>query len=415
MMSERMSVKEKNMEEQNPISLTPSPPSPRRPRFSVWRVLIGVLSLGVAWLAVWPAPTDQLWMLAIGVTEWGFILALVALTPLLPGWRRSRSGRIGAALGLLAALLALSPLPRAWLVARQLPTELESAFGAVNVKSGPDALPRSAPLVMTDLVRGVSSPPVSPSSVVYVTRDQPLQLDLYQPPEPHTAAPGVIVIHGGSWQHYDSTQLAPLNRYLAARGYIVASINYRLSPASIFPAARDDVQAAVTYLKTNASLFGLDAQRLVLLGRSAGGQLALLAAYTAHDPAIRGVISFYGSSDLRYSYEHPSNPKVIDTRGTLEAHLGGSPDKVPAVYDAASPINFVGPGIPPTLLIHGGRDELLSSMQSELLDARLGQGGQRHLLLRLPWATHGCDFNFSGPCGQISTYAIERFLAAVTK
>src|SRR5438105_685522 len=337
MMSESMSVQEKITEEQNPIGLTPPPPPPRRPRFSIWRVLVGVLTLSVAWLAIWRAPTDQLWMLAIGVTEWGFVLALVALTPLLPGWRCTRSGRFGVALGLLAALLALSPLPRAWLVARRLPAELDNAFGPVTVKSGPEALPRSAPLVMTDLVRGVSSPPVPPSSVVYVTREQPLQLDLYQPPEPHTAAPGVIVIHGGSWQHYDNTQLAPLNRYLAARGYIVASINYRLSPASIFPAARDDTQAAIAYLKANAALLGLDAQRLVLLGRSAGGQLALLAAYTAHDPAIRGVISFYGSSDLRYSYEHPSNPKVIDTRGILEAYLGGSPDQVPTAYLAASP------------------------------------------------------------------------------
>jgi acetyl esterase/lipase len=127
------------------------------------------------------------------------------------------------------------------------------------------------------------------------------------------------------------------------------------------------------------------------------------------------VISFYGSSDLRYSYTHPQNPKVIDTRDILQAHLGGSPEQVPAAYDAASPINFVAPGIPPTLLIHGGRDELLSPMQSEMLDAKLTPTGQRHLYLRLPWATHGCDFNFSGPCGQMSTYAIERFLAAVTK
>ena len=401
-----------NIEEQSSVI----PSTPRRARFSLWRVLIGVLTLSVAWLAVFRAPTDRLWMLAIGVTEWGYVLAIVALLPLLPGWRRSRSGRVGVVLGLIAAVLALSPLVRAWLVTRSLPADLESAFGAAQVRSGPDALPRSAPLVMKDFVRGVSSPPVPPNAVVYVAREkEQLELDLYQPPEPHKSAPGVVVIHGGSWQRYDKTQLAPLNRYLASRGYVVASINYRLSPAYQFPAARDDVMTAIAYLKTNAATLGLDAQRLVLLGRSAGGQLALLAAYTAHDPAIRGVISFYGSSDLRYSYEHPENPKVIDTRGILEAYLGGSPDKVPSLYDAASPINFVGPGLPPTLLIHGGRDELLSPMQSELLDAKLAEARQPHLLLRLPWATHGCDFNFSGPCGQISTYAIERFLGAVTK
>jgi acetyl esterase/lipase len=355
-------------------------------------------------------------MLAIGATEWGYVLALVALLPLLPGWRRSRSGRLGAALGLIAAVLAISPLLRAWMVARKLPAGLESAFGNVPARSGPDALPRPAPLVAMDLLRGISSPPVQPSSVVYLAREQQqLQLDLYQPREPRTASPGVVVIHGGSWQRGDSTQLAPLNGYLAARGYLVAAINYRLSPAHQFPAARDDVQAAIAYLKTNAAPLGLDAERLVLLGRSAGGQLALLVAYTARDPAIRGVISFYGWTDLRHNYAYPANPRVYDTRGIFEAHLGGSPDKVPALYDAASPINFVGPGLPPTLLIHGGRDELISLAQSEFLAARLAAVRQPHFLLSLPWATHGCDYNFSGPCGQLSTYAIERFLAAVTK
>ncbi len=392
-------------------------PSPRYSRFGIWRLLFGALCLSIAWLAVFPAPNGDLWMLAIGVTEWGYVLALVALVPLLPGWRRTRSGRIGALLGLLAALLALSPLPRAWLVARHLPANLESAFGAAQVRSAPNATPRSAPLVALDFVRGVSSPPVAPRGVVYVTREQqqPLTLDLYQPPQPHTAAPGVIVIHGGSWQRYDSTQLAPLNVYLAARGYVVASINYRLSPAFQFPAARDDVLAAIAYLKANAAELGLDAQRLVLLGRSAGGQLALLVGYTAHDPALRGVVSYYGMTDLRYIYEHPGNPRVIDSRDILIAHLGGNPEQASAAYDAASPVNFVAPSLPPTLLIHGGRDELFPSVLSERLDSRLAQAGQPHFLLRLPWATHGCDFNFSGPCGQISTYAVERFLAAVTK
>ena len=65
------------------------------------------------------------------------------------------------------------------------------------------------------------------------------------------------------------------------------------------------------------------------------------------------------------------------------------------------------------LLIHGGRDNLVSPVQSERLAARLAAAGCRYFFLRLPWAMHGCDVNFSGPSGQISTYAVERFLAAV--
>jgi acetyl esterase/lipase len=69
----------------------------------------------------------------------------------------------------------------------------------------------------------------------------------------------------------------------------------------------------------------------------------------------------------------------------------------------------------PTLLIHGEKDELVWVRQSERLDAKLAAAHRPHLFLKLPWATHGCDYNFNGPCGQISTYAIENFLGEVMR
>lgn len=404
------------------MTKTPLPSLARKTLRSSWfkparaplRLLIGAFSAAVALLAVFPAATYHLWMLRIGVTEWSHVLALLALTPLMPPWCRSRLGRIGAVLGLCAALLALMPLLQAVLVARELPTRLVNAFGVVSPRTAPDAAPRQAPLAALDLLRGVASPPVRERSQVYVTRDsRPLRLDLYQPLAAQAAMPVVLIIHGGSWRSGDSTQLAPFNQYLAARGYAVAAINYRLGPEHPFPAARDDVLAALAYLKTNAAELGLDPQRIVLLGRSAGGQLALLVAYTAGDPAIRGAVSFYAPADMRYGYANPANPAVIDSRAILSDYLGGSPEQAPAAYDAASPLNFVGPTTPPTLLIHGGSDDLVLLGQSERLDARLATAGRPHLLLRLPWATHGADANFSGPSGQLSTYAVERFLASV--
>lgn len=377
----------------------------------VARLTWGALSFSLALLAVFRAPTYLLWQVAVLVTEWGHVLALLALAPLLPGWRRSRAGRIGAALGVGAATLALSPLARAALPARALPGRLEAAFGAPTAPLG-----RPAPLVGLDILRGIPLTAVAPERMVYSrVSGQELGLDFYRAQGAAGPVPLVVVIHGGSWQSGDSAQLAPLNSYLAGRGYAVAAISYRLAPTWPFPAARDDVLAAVALLKDRSGELGIDAGRIVLLGRSAGGQLALLSAYSAGDSAIVGAISFYGPADMVYGYENPSNPLVIDSRGVLEAYLGGTPATAGQAYAAASPIAFVGAATPPTLLIHGERDELVTVRQSERLAARLAEAGRPHLLLALPWATHGADFNLSGPSGQLSTYAVEHFLGAVTR
>ncbi|GAB4205978.1 MAG: hypothetical protein OHK0022_32550 [Roseiflexaceae bacterium] len=383
-----------------------------------WFARLGVageaVNLGLGVLAVVRAPNTLLWMASIGSTEWGHILALLGLAPLLTNWRASRAGRLSAGLGAAAALLALTPLLRALPVAQSLPSQLHQAFGESLPRSGPEAPALDQPLSATKLLLGVRSPKVVVSTHTYASRDgQDLLLDIYQPSERNGPLPGVLVIHGGAWRGGDRTQLPALNRYLAARGYLVAALSYRLAPAHLFPAAHDDVHAALDYLKAKAAALELDAGRLVLLGRSAGAHLALLAAYSLNDPSIRGVVSFYGPADLHYGYANPSNPAVIDTRSVQEQFLGGNPEQVPEVYDAASPIQFVGPNTPPTLLIHGGRDELVAHRQSERLAERLAQQGRPHLLLSLPWATHGFDVNFSGPASQLSTYAIERFLASV--
>jgi acetyl esterase/lipase len=394
----------------------PQPPARRITDRGSWRSASGALRLAwgaltfaLALLAALPAPTYLLWQAAIVATEWGHALAVLALAAALPGWRRSRAGAVGGALGLSAALLAFTPLARALGPARALPARLEAAFGAA-----PRQLGRPAPLVAAQLVTGVPYSASSPRRIVYSsTADGELALDFYQP-RGLSAAPVALVIHGGSWQSGDSTQLAPLNSYLAAQGYAVAAINYRLAPRWRFPAARNDALAAIAYLKAHASELGLDPARFVLIGRSAGGQIALITAYTAADPAIRGVVSLYAPADMVFGYENPSNPLVIDSRGVLEAYLGGTPSTAPANYAAASPIGFVAGDTPPTLVIHGARDELVTLRQSERLAARLAEAGRPQLLLTLPWATHGADFNFSGPFGQLSTYAIEHFVAAVT-
>jgi len=194
---------------------------------------------------------------------------------------------------------------------------------------------------LEDLLRGISSPEATVSSHTYVTHNRyTLSLDLYHPPQQKEPAPGVVVIHGGSWNSGDAQQLTALNHYLAARGYVVAAINYRFAPKWPFPAALEDVRAAVTFLTENAATLGLDAERLVLLGRSAGGQLALLAGYTTEKNSIRGVVAFYAPTDLQYSFDHPGDPFVINTRKILQDYLDGTPHQIEEAYVAGSPITL---------------------------------------------------------------------------
>jgi acetyl esterase/lipase len=394
-----------------------SPTTARRRALDFLRLLVAVVAFLASLLAVIPAPTYLAWELSIGVTEWGHIVAVIALLAFLPGWSKSVLGKLSALLGGFAFVLALSSLARAVPVARSLPANLQSAFGREPPGTLPDAPARPNPLVFRDIVAGVETPRVRVDTTTYGMRDgKPLGLDLYRPLRPSgTSLPLVVMIHGGSWRGGSRRDLSPLNRYLASRGYAVAAISYRFAPEHPHPAASDDVHAAISFLKSNAARLGIDPSRIALIGRSAGGQLALMAAYTENDPGVRGVVAMYAPSDQVFGYENPSNPRVLNSTAVLEAFLAGNPRTAPAAYRSSSPINFVGSSTVPTLLIHGAQDELVWVRQSERLDQRLSAARRPHFFLRLPWATHGCDYNFNGPCGQLSTYAMERFLAAVMK
>jgi acetyl esterase/lipase len=386
-------------------------------RSDLFRFLAGVVLLAVATITTLGAPTQLLWQLSMAATEGGHWLAIAALLPAIPRRGQGVVGKLGALMCLGATALFALPIVHAQRMNKDLPAQLQSIFGTERRDRNRFAEdPRPEPFVMTDIVSSVQSRPVRLEQREFNTTDgEKLTLDVFRPGYEHGPLPGLLVIHGGSWQSGNSREFISLNGYLAARDYLVFSINYRLAPKWKFPAGRDDVLSAIAYIKVYAKELGLDPTRLALLGRSAGGQLALLAAYTANEPAIKGVISVYGPTDLRFGYDHPAPKGLLDTRNVLEAYLGGSPAKADDAYFAASPINFVTAGSPPTLLIHGLHDRHVSPEESARLESKLEKASVKHLFLRLPWATHACDWSFNGPCGQVTTYAVEQFLDRVMK
>lgn len=383
---------------------------PQRNTTAFLRLGIAVVLFAASLLAVFRAPSYNLWKVSVLVTEWGHYLALVSLLLFLMSLRRTRIDRIASAFTLLATAAFLSPLLRA----RPVASAIGTALADMEPRSAAGAPSLSSPLRLAGLFNRPVAPGVGMTTLSYDSGSgENLKIDLYRRNDNSQALPLVVVIHGGSWMGGSRSDLAALNNYLAARGYAVAAVSYRFAPEFRHPAQSTDVAAAIDYMKSVSGRRGIDSTRIVVIGRSAGGQLALMAAYTKNDPSIRGVVAFYAPTDQKWGWDHPADPRVYDSHTTLRSFLGGSPAENREAYLTSSPISYVGYATVPTLLIHGSRDELVSVRQSARLDSALSVSRRPHLFLEFPWATHGCDYVFNGPCGQISTYAIERFIASV--
>ncbi|CAF1185862.1 unnamed protein product [Rotaria sp. Silwood1] len=319
-----------------------------------------------------------------------------------------------AVIGFLGlCFLSLFYTTSAYIIAQNLVAALEKAFRPTNnVKIASDKKISNEPFSVRKLFQTV--PKVSFRTLTYVTYDDAtLTLDFYTSTV-SGKRPCVLVIHGGAWSAGDSKQLPELNSHLARAGYHCAAISYRLAPRWQCPAPIEDVAAALNYLCKHADDLNIDTNNFVLLGRSAGGQIALLAAYTLQQSGIKGAIDFYGPADMIYGYMVPTNPYVINSGQALARYIGGDYYQIPDKYAASSPIEFVNRQTVPTLIFHGLTDALVFCEHSRRLSAKLDQYDVPHYLLELPWGTHGFDYHLNGPGGQLSTFAIEYFLRVVT-
>ena len=197
-----------------------------------------------------------------------------------------------------------------------------------------------------------------------------------------------MVIHGGGWLEGDKSSFATREHGVpgnivdfAALGFVAVTINYRLSAEAPFPAALEDCKCAVRWLRAHAREYHLDPDHIGAFGNSAGGHLAMLAAYSGDAGPIRAVVNFYGPGDLTALYEHPPAPDPLHVRAKLEALLGGTPTTRPELYRSASPVSLRRADLPPTLHIQGTGDTVVQygltrDLHRQLLGARLA-GGHR--------------------------------------
>jgi acetyl esterase/lipase len=364
-------------------------------------------------------PLYPLMVVRVVAAELALHLALVELAVLAVALAFLR-GEARIAVALVAAIgMALASVP-----VLRLPGTIAALDAALDAIGAP---PGDGPVFsLGRALTGLPAPDVRVTADIAYRSvgERTLRLDRYDGAGagPH---PALVVVHGGSWRNGDKGAATldprPLNRLLAARGITVYDIQYRLVPEATFPAPLEDVRCALGHVRAQAAADDVDPERVALLGRSAGGELALLAAYaTGPAPAgcgapatVRGVISLYGPTDLERGYRVPAEPDLIDGSRTIAEHLGGTPDAIPAVYASATPQRVAGPGAPPTLLLHGSADQIVAPYHATSLAAALSRNGTPVALVELPWAGHGFDGVSFGPGGQLALAAVGRFLALV--
>ena len=249
--------------------------------------------------------------------------------------------------------------------------------------------------------------------LAYASVSPAQKLDIYWPAEGNGPFPVIVAIHGGAFMGGDKRdeQLTPMLEALN-HGYMVASINYRMSGEALFPALVHDVKAAIRWLRANADAFLVDPVRIACWGGSAGGYLSLMAGVSgeapllddlalgndAHSSRIQALVDWFGPTDflqmdaqLAAADMAPDAPFAHSAANSPESLiLGGTITEIPDLVRAASPLTYLSTAAPPMLIQHGDRDDTVPCQQSVVFAAAAREllGEANVTLELLPGACH---------------------------
>ena len=235
------------------------------------------------------------------------------------------------------------------------------------------------------------------------------KMDIYLPADRNSTTTKVmILIHGGAWNSGDKSDFNAYVDSLKRREptYAIFNVNYRLANApDVFPAQEQDIKAAVEFIYNKRSEY-LISDKFVLVGASAGAHLALLQGYKYSTPVKpKAIIDFFGPADLVEMYTNPTTQLVPIL---LNAVTGATPTTNNNLYTQSSPINFVTAQSPPTIILHGGTDIVVSPSQSLSLNVKLLMSGVVREYIVYPTEGHG----WIGANLTDSFNKIQAFLAA---
>lgn len=264
-----------------------------------------------------------------------------------------------------------------------------------------------------------AAPPV-PETVVWETDIEystpgnvRLHLNLARPKAEQGRRPAVLCIHGGGFRAGKRDSYDALCLRLAERGYVAATITYRLAPEHPFPAAVHDTKAAVRWLRAHADQYQINPEKIGVTGASAGGHLAQFLGVTSNVPQFEGqgghprqssavtcVVNVYGPSDFTQSYG-----KSVDAHVVLPLWFGGNLETHRALHIQGSPLYWVTPNAAPTLCIHGTEDKYVAHEQAVWIVDKMKAAAVEAELLTLEGAGHG----FKGADAEKADAALFEF------
>lgn len=226
----------------------------------------------------------------------------------------------------------------------------------------------------------------------YAVTARPLQLDILLPRDRKglTPRPLLVWLCGGAFQKTSRSVWLPEMVAYARNGYIVACVDYRVVSSAPYPAAVIDVKAAIRFLRAHAKDYVIDPSRVAVMGESAGGYLACMAALggTEYDvgdwleqpSGVQAVVNYYGKLDMDAQSEN--NREMV---AVVEDFMAECPNAA----QSASPFNLVTPDAPPFLIFHGTDDPLVPIAESNRLYQALSDAKVRADYYVLQGAAHG--------------------------
>lgn len=215
------------------------------------------------------------------------------------------------------------------------------------------------------------------------------RMDIYYPKHTEKAVPLVVNIHGGGWNHGVKESQRGYGSFFK-NGYAVANVEYRLVDVATAPGAVEDVRCALVYLFTHAEVLNIDTDKIVLMGGSAGGHLALMAGLLGNDKKFDTHCSFDGSLEVA---------AIIDKYGVTDLtplsewksarNWLGDGFRDNEFVKSVSPLYYVDTNSPPVFIVHGDADPIVPYEQSVILHRKLQEKGVKTSFLTIEGGQHG--------------------------